>query len=100
MKIPLPKMMRHWREREFERGLNPVAMRSGLGLWAFMAKRPALYHALSAIGMPLLSALSGKKRRFGWLPLAGGWTRHRELPAPQGKTFMQQVRNSRPAAAR
>jgi L-lactate dehydrogenase complex protein LldF len=24
MKIPLPKMMRHWRERQFERGLNPA----------------------------------------------------------------------------
>jgi L-lactate dehydrogenase complex protein LldF len=23
------------------------------------------------------------------LPLAGGWTKHRELPAPQGKTFQQ-----------
>jgi L-lactate dehydrogenase complex protein LldF len=23
MRIPLPKMMRHWREREFERNLTP-----------------------------------------------------------------------------
>ncbi len=30
MKIPLPKMMRHWREREFERGLNPATQRCGL----------------------------------------------------------------------
>ena len=43
MRIPLPKMMRHWREREFERHLSPVAVRSGLGVWAFFAKRPALY---------------------------------------------------------
>ena len=27
MRIPLPKMMRHWREREFERGLNPATQR-------------------------------------------------------------------------
>ncbi|WP_457935572.1 LutB/LldF family L-lactate oxidation iron-sulfur protein [Mesorhizobium sp. 10J20-29] len=100
MKIPLPKMMRHWREREFERGLNPAAARSGLKFWAFFARRPALYQAMTAIGMPLLSLLGGKSQRFGWLPLAGGWTKHRELPAPQGKTFMQQVRSARPAGAR
>ena len=100
MKIPLPKMMRHWREREFERGLNPAAARIGLKFWAFFARRPALYQAMTAIGMPLLSLLGGKSQRIGWLPLAGGWTRHRELPAPQGKTFMQQVRSARPAGAR
>jgi L-lactate dehydrogenase complex protein LldF len=32
------------------------------------------------------------KGRFHWLPFAGGWTRHRELPAPEGRTFMQQLR--------
>ena len=39
VRIPLPKMMRHWREREFERHLTPPAERSGLGVWAFFAKR-------------------------------------------------------------
>ena len=29
VKIPLPKMMRHWREREFARRLSPPAYRSG-----------------------------------------------------------------------
>ncbi len=49
MKIPLPKMMRHWREREFEEKLSPAAYRSGLSVWAFFAQRPALYHALAEI---------------------------------------------------
>src|SRR3546814_11409525 len=43
MRIPLPKMMRHWREREFERHLTPATVRSGLALWAFFARRPKLY---------------------------------------------------------
>ena len=50
MKIPLPKMMRHWREREYERNLNPATQRWGLSLWAFFASRPRLYHAVSRTG--------------------------------------------------
>ncbi|MBL0935553.1 MAG: iron-sulfur cluster-binding protein [Rhizobiaceae bacterium] len=90
MKIPLPKMMRHWREREFERGLNPAAARYGLKAWAFFAKRPSLYRFFASLGIPALSAAGGAKHRFSWLPFAGGWTKHRELPAPEGRTFLQQ----------
>src|SRR5207302_738173 len=43
VKIPLPRMMRHWREREFARRLSPATVRAGLWLWAFFAKRPRLY---------------------------------------------------------
>ncbi len=35
VKIPLPNLMRHWRERAFERNLTPQAARCGLGVWAF-----------------------------------------------------------------
>ncbi|MEX2408260.1 MAG: LutB/LldF family L-lactate oxidation iron-sulfur protein [Rhodovibrionaceae bacterium] len=87
MRIPLPKMMRHWREREFERHLSPAAARFGIALWAFFAKRPGLYQALTGLQMRLLGALGRAKGRFRRLPLAGGWTRYRDLPAPQGKTF-------------
>ena len=31
--------------------------------------------------------LAGKKGRFSALPFAGGWTKGRELPAPEGDTF-------------
>ncbi len=43
VQIPLPNLMRHWREREFERHLTPATMRFGLAFWAFFARRPALY---------------------------------------------------------
>ncbi len=93
MRIPLPKMMRHWREREFERHLSPVSVRGGLGLWKFFAARPRLYHFATAVAMPLLAALAGAKGHLKALPLASGWTRHRDLPAPQGRTFQQQWRD-------
>ncbi|MCP3053820.1 LutB/LldF family L-lactate oxidation iron-sulfur protein [Aurantimonas marianensis] len=90
MRIPLPKMMRHWREKEFESHLQPKTQRAGLGAWAFLARRPKLYRAAVSLAMPMLKALGGKKRRFASLPLAGGWTKWRDLPAPEGRTFMQE----------
>jgi L-lactate dehydrogenase complex protein LldF len=87
VRIPLPKMMRHWREREFERHLTPATFRSGLRLWAFFAKRPALYRFATRIGMAGLSLLGRRSGRFKSLPLAGGWTDFRDMPAPQGPTF-------------
>jgi L-lactate dehydrogenase complex protein LldF len=36
-----------------------------------------------------MAALGRKRGRFARLPLAGGWTAHRDFPAPQGKTFQQ-----------
>ena len=90
MRIPLPKMMRHWREREFERGLTPGASRYGLKFWAFFARRPWLYRACAALGMRILSWRAGSRGRFRWLPLGSGWTKYRDFPAPQGPTFQSQ----------
>jgi L-lactate dehydrogenase complex protein LldF len=90
VRIPLPRMMRSWREREFEQHLSPAAARTGLALWGFFAKRPRLYGFATAVAARLL-ALAGRARgRFSWLPLASGWTRHRDFPAPQGATFQAQ----------
>ncbi len=87
VKIPLPNLMRHWREREFERHLTPQTMRYGLGFWAFFAKRPALYRLGTRVAALAMGWLGRKTGRFGWLPLAGGWTATRDFPAPQGDTF-------------
>jgi L-lactate dehydrogenase complex protein LldF len=90
MRIPLPKMMRHWREQEFEKHLSPATFRYGIGVWAFFARRPALYQLATRIAMSALGAVGRLRGRFGYLPLAGGWTRYRDLPAPEGKTFQAQ----------
>ncbi len=89
MHIPLPKMMRHWREREYERHLQPLPARTGLKLWATLARRPALYQFATRLQAKAMHLIGKRKGRFGWLPLAGGWTRHRDFPAPEGKTFQQ-----------
>jgi L-lactate dehydrogenase complex protein LldF len=89
VKIPLPKMMRHWREREFERHLTPAVARSNLRLWAWFAKRPGAYRLATRIGVGALALLGRGKGAFRSLPLAGGWTKGRDLPMPEpGGTFM------------
>ena len=90
MRIPLPKLMRHWRDREFERGLQPATQRWGLGAWAFLARRPALYRLATRLTIAALRTVGRRRGRFSRLPLAGGWTAHRDFPAPQGRTFMDQ----------
>lgn len=90
MRIPLPKMMRHWREKEFERHIQPNGMRRGLLAWAWMAKHPKLYHSASRLVMNCLGFMGQRRGAFKRLPLAGGWTAHRDLPAPEGQTFQQQ----------
>jgi L-lactate dehydrogenase complex protein LldF len=93
VKIPLPKLMRHWREREFERHMTPLAMRYGISLWAFFARQPRLYRFATGIASRVISLLGSKRGSFASLPLAGGWTRHRDFPAPQkGGTFTAQWR--------
>ncbi|HEX3864281.1 MAG TPA: LutB/LldF family L-lactate oxidation iron-sulfur protein [Stellaceae bacterium] len=87
VKIPLPKMMRHWREREFAQRLSPATYRSGLRLWALLAQRPALYHAFADIAGRVLGWAGKGRGRFRSLPLAAGWTRVRDMPAPQGRSF-------------
>jgi L-lactate dehydrogenase complex protein LldF len=89
MKIPLPKMMRHYREREWQKHLSPPAARIGLGVWAFFAKRPPLYHFVAAIAAQVLGLLGRRQGSFYNLPLAGAWTATREMPAPQGRTFQE-----------
>jgi L-lactate dehydrogenase complex protein LldF len=87
VRIPLPNLMRHWRDREFERHLMPATTRANLGLWAWLAQRPSLYRGATRLASNALAWLGGRRGRFSRLPLAGGWTAGRDLPAPEGGTF-------------
>ena len=85
----LPNLMRHWREREFERHLTPPTMRRNLGLWAWFARRPALYRLATRGAIGALSLLARGRGGFTRLPFSGNWTKGRDLPAPEpGGTFM------------
>jgi L-lactate dehydrogenase complex protein LldF len=89
MQIPLPKLLRHLRIKEHQAKLSPTRGRFALKLWAFFAKRPRLYHRFTALKIAFLSWFGRKRGAFRYLPFAGGWTAARDMPAPQGATFME-----------
>ena len=89
VKIPLPDLMRKLRERQFERGLRPWPERLGFALWSWAARHPAIYAMMAALAARVLSLLGGTGKRMRHLPLAGGWTGGRDLPAPEGRTFRE-----------
>ncbi len=87
MQIPLPEMLRALRFRQHEQHITKARTRSALAAWAYFARRPKLYRLITAAAVRVLSRLGGKRGRLTSLPLAGGWTGSRDLPAPQGATF-------------
>lgn len=90
MHIPLPKMLRSWRVRQVEQNLQAASSRYGLGIWAYMAKRPALYRFLSACAARCLNIIGGRRGRLTWFPFSQGWAAKRDMPVPVGATFMSQ----------
>lgn len=89
MHIPLPEMMRKWRDREFKQKAVPALQRGALRLWAWVARHHRLYQFGTGLVIPFLAFLGRRPGSFRSLPFAGGWTKHRDLPAPQGHTFQQ-----------
>ena len=95
MRIPLPGLMRKWRDVAHRDRLNKSRPRLGLALWAWTARRPRLYRTGARLAMGMLKLLAGKRGRFRSMPLAGGWTAARDLPAPEGGTFIDRWQRER-----
>jgi L-lactate dehydrogenase complex protein LldF len=100
MRIPLPRMLRHWREKEFERHLTPARARQGLRVYAWLAARPTAWRWVTAAAARGLSVLGGKKKRIASLPFATAWTKGRDMPAPEGETFMQRYKRQQKAGGK
>jgi L-lactate dehydrogenase complex protein LldF len=88
--IPLPKIMRYWRAREYAEGLAPKASVFGISVWALAAKRPWLYRAVASLAARMLKFTAGKRGNVRSLPLMNGWFVARNFPAPEGRTFHEQ----------
>jgi len=85
-------LLRRWRERSHRSGLTPARSRAALAVWGWLARRPVLYRLAMRCAIFALGAMAGRRGRFRRLPFAGGWTAARDLPAPEGGTFMDRWR--------
>jgi L-lactate dehydrogenase complex protein LldF len=90
MSIPLPRLLREHRQRSYDTSLPSRAERMLLGIWAALARRPRLYRMLVGAKSRVMATLAGNSNRFKRIPLAGNWTASRDLPAPQGGSFISQ----------
>jgi L-lactate dehydrogenase complex protein LldF len=89
VRIPLPDLQRKLRERAFAEGMRPWTERTALSIWSWLARRPALYGLASRIGVRALKWMGGRDGMIHSLPLGGGWTAERDMPAPAGRTFRE-----------
>jgi len=87
VRIPLPKMLRAWRDISFERGLVTERSKWGLAAWSFAARHPALYRFGASLAAKIL------QKPGSWLrlmPGLKGWLATRDFPPAAGRTFMSQ----------
>jgi len=96
MRIPLPDLMRRWRDIAHTQKLNKTGARRGLALWAWAAQHPALYRFGARISLRLLRTVGRRRGYLRRLPLAGGWTAARDLPTPEGGTFIDRWQKEMP----
>lgn len=95
VKIPLTNIMRSWRETISEE--KPIANTEKIILlaWSWTAKHARIYRFLTGLAIQVLAKLGNKKGYFRYIPFLDGWTKWRDLPAPEGKTFYQQYNQQR-----
>jgi L-lactate dehydrogenase complex protein LldF len=99
MSIPLPDLLRQHRFKLIQQHAVKLKPRLALASWGFLAIRPRLYRWVMNIMTRVLKWASRGRGRLHNVPFAGGWTQSRDLPAPQGETFIaawqrQHVRRS------
>lgn len=92
VKIPLPDLIRSLRDDTWRRKLVPTPSRLAVQGWAWLAARPRLYRLAAGAANRALRLWARGRPMIASLPLAGGWTRGRDFPAPTGPTFMQQYK--------
>ena len=88
VRIPIPRMLRHLREKGLGERLVPLRERWAVAAWAWIAQRPRVYRLWARFLVGVLRTIAGRSGRVRRLPLSRGWTGGRDFPAPQGETFM------------
>ncbi|MDX1594461.1 MAG: lactate utilization protein B [Gammaproteobacteria bacterium] len=92
VRIPIPEVLRHWRTESWRQGRPGGAQRLALKGWAWLARRPRAYRLVTRLAARALRRAAGAGGALRRLPGLGGWTATRDLPAPEGRTFLDQWR--------
>ena len=95
VRIPLSDLLRQHRVEQYRRRLYPLVGRAVLSAWSWLARRPRLYQGVMALPVWLMHRLGRRHGGLNWLPAAHGWTRGREMPAPEPQTFLNQWQSRR-----
>ena len=82
VRIPIPELLLHWRERAVEEGLAPKTEELGLRAYTALAEHPQLF----SIGGSLLRKLPWQRGGRA-LPVLSGWTQERDAPDPSSRSF-------------
>lgn len=92
MRIPLPSLLRRLRQRQVEAKITPARQRLALSMWSRLAARPRVYRFVTNLSMRSMAWLGRRRGALRYLPAGRGWTRGRDMPAPEGATFMTRWR--------
>ena len=92
VKIPLTRIMRHWRNDAFAKGIPSSGFGRGLKLWAAVARRPRLYAKAAKIAAGMMRFIAGNENRLRSLPILSGWFIARDLAKPARESFQTQWR--------
>jgi L-lactate dehydrogenase complex protein LldF len=82
VRIPIPELLLHWRERAVEAGLTSTSEAVGLAAFTAAAEHRPLYEAGAAM-LRWLPWRSGGRA----LPILGGWMKERAAPEPSRRSF-------------
>ena len=92
VKIPLTRIMRHWRNEAFAQGIPSSSFWIGLRLWSWVARRPRLYRAGTQVAARFMRIVARKHPRLRSLPVLSGWFASRDLAKPASSSFQSQWR--------
>jgi L-lactate dehydrogenase complex protein LldF len=95
VKIPLTRIMRHWRNESFARGIPSSAFNVGLKLWSWVALRPGLYVMTARAAASVMRLAARRGGRLRSLPVLSGWFAVRDLAKPAAQSFQSQWKKRR-----
>ena len=93
--IPLTKLMRQYRNLEWQQNIISPLYKFILYLWTVFAKRPKLYRIFSQVEQKFLNFLGGSRPMLTRLPFVSGWSDFRHLPKPPKSTFQNLWKGNR-----